>query len=100
MALEREKICVEMRAWLQEASLEPEAAAAADERTDLLESGVIDSFGMLDLLTWIDERYGVFIEFGEGDDVLTRIGDLADRVLAEQGAAKAEGVAPGASSAG
>jgi acyl carrier protein len=84
MALERQKVCAELIDWVAEASLEPDAAGILDESTDLIETGVIDSFGMLDLLTWIEERYGVFIEFGEDDEVLTQIVQLASRVVAEQ----------------
>lgn len=54
--------------------------------TDLLAEGIIDSFGLLELLEFLDERFGVEVEF-EGPDAerLTELGELC-RHVAERAA--------------
>jgi acyl carrier protein len=45
---------------------------------DLLESGVIDSFGVIELITDVNERFGLDIDFEELDpDGLTIVGPFS-----------------------
>jgi acyl carrier protein len=45
---------------------------------DLLTEGVIDSFGIVELIMRLEERYGFEIDFSELDvDNLTRIGPVS-----------------------
>ncbi|MEU3838504.1 acyl carrier protein [Streptomyces sp. NPDC028635] len=34
-------------------------AAELDDHTDLLDSGVIDSLGLLKVIAWLEDRYGI-----------------------------------------
>jgi len=36
-----------------------------DPDYDLLESGIVDSLGLLTVLAWVEDRFGVEIEVGE-----------------------------------
>jgi acyl carrier protein len=48
---------------------------------DLLLEGVIDSFGIVELISALEERYGLEFEFDElAPDDLTRIGPLSSYV--------------------
>ncbi|MDP9260468.1 MAG: acyl carrier protein [Actinomycetota bacterium] len=48
---------------------------------DLLLEGVIDSFGVVELVLMLEERFGVQFDFDELEaDDLTRIGPLAEYV--------------------
>ncbi|HWE81810.1 MAG TPA: phosphopantetheine-binding protein [Gaiellaceae bacterium] len=56
---------------------------ALPDSFDLLVEGVIDSFGILELVVQIEERFGAEIDFSEIDpDELTRIGPLSRYVQA------------------
>ena len=45
---------------------------------DLLLEGVIDSFGVVELITWLEERFAVEFDFDElSADDLTKVGPLA-----------------------
>ena len=49
---------------------------------DLLLEGVIDSFGIVELIGALEERYGLEIDFDElAPDDLTRIGPLSSYVV-------------------
>lgn len=51
---------------------------ALPDSFDLLVEGVIDSFGILELVVQIEERFGAELDFAEIDpDELTRIGPLS-----------------------
>jgi acyl carrier protein len=51
---------------------------------DLLLEGVIDSFGIVELIGALEERYGVEFDFDElAPDDLTRIGPLSSYVAAK-----------------
>jgi acyl carrier protein len=70
-----------MRAWLEAMVDDPQQAALVQDETNLLADGVIDSFGMLELLTWVEERFGVFVDFADDDNLrLLHFGALADHV--------------------
>jgi acyl carrier protein len=61
-----------------------EAAAVPDD-FDLLTEGVIDSFGIVELVMQLEQRYGFEIDFSALDaDDLTRIGPLS-RHVSQQG---------------
>ncbi len=48
---------------------------------DLLLEGVIDSFGVVEIIASLEERFGLEFDFGELDaDDLTRIGPLSSYV--------------------
>jgi acyl carrier protein len=54
------------------------AAADVPSSFDLLLEGVIDSFGIVELISALEERYGLEFEFDElAPDDLTRIGPLS-----------------------
>lgn len=53
---------------------------------DLLTEGVIDSFGIVELVMQLEKRYGFEIDFSELDaDDLTRIGPLSRHVSHQGG---------------
>jgi acyl carrier protein len=63
----------------------PNAAAAIPDDFDLLLEGIIDSFGMLELVGAIEDRFTLEVDLEALDpDQMTRIGPLA-RYVAEQG---------------
>lgn len=57
-----------------------------DPEYDLLEGGIIDSLGLLTIVAWIEDRFGVAVDAGEiGEDDLRSvraIGALIDSALA------------------
>lgn len=60
------------------------AASDVPDSFDLLLEGVIDSFGIVELIGALEERYGVEFEFDElAPDDLTRIGPLSTYVAAK-----------------
>lgn len=65
------------------------AGLAADE--SLTESGVLDSMGVLELITFIEEQYGFSVPdedtLPENLDSVTRLVDYVERRLAGVGAA-------------
>jgi acyl carrier protein len=57
------------------------APADVPSSFDLLLEGVIDSFGIVELISALEERYGLEFEFDElAPDDLTRIGPLSSYV--------------------
>jgi acyl carrier protein len=57
------------------------AAADVPSSFDLLLEGVIDSFGIVELIAALEERYGLEFDLGElAPDDLTRIGPLSSYV--------------------
>jgi acyl carrier protein len=57
------------------------APAEVPASFDLLLEGVIDSFGVVELIGALEERYGLEIDFDElAPDDLTRIGPLSSYV--------------------
>ena len=57
------------------------AAAEVPGSFDLLLEGVIDSFGIVELIGTLEEQYGLEIDFDElAPDDLTRIGPLSSYV--------------------
>jgi acyl carrier protein len=43
-------------------------ARELDPDYDLLESGIVDSLGVLTVLAWVEDRFGVEIDVGEIDE--------------------------------
>ena len=86
------------------ASVDAAAGAAVDlsDDVDLLEDGLLDSFGLLELIGELERRYGVVLAFDDVDldgDDLTRLGPLSRYVAAapqRYGAEGAEGSRAGA----
>ena len=65
----------------QEVGLDPDAAT---DDFDLLENGIVDSLGLLELIADLEERFGLEIDFeGAEPEELTGLGALSRRV-AEQ----------------
>jgi acyl carrier protein len=53
-----------------------------DDETDLLATGIIDSFGFLDLISEIEEKSGLSIELGDVDpDALSSLRGLVNNFL-------------------
>jgi acyl carrier protein len=44
------------------------AAYELDPDYDLLENGIVDSLGVLTVLAWVEDRFGVEIDVGEIDE--------------------------------
>jgi acyl carrier protein len=44
------------------------AAYELDPGYDLLENGIVDSLGVLTVLAWVEDRFGVTIDVGEIDE--------------------------------
>jgi acyl carrier protein len=66
--------------------LQAKGVAPADVPSsfDLLLEGVIDSFGIVELIGALEERYGLEFDFDElAPDDLTRIGPLSSYVAAK-----------------
>jgi acyl carrier protein len=69
----------------------PGDGAEPDPGTDLLEAGIIDSIGVLTLVTWLEETFGFTVE--DEDVVPENLGSIAgitaytERKLAESGTA-------------
>ena len=65
-------------------------ASQIDTDYDLLEGGIIDSLGLLTIVAWIEDRFGVAVDAGEiGEDDLRTvraIGTLIDTATAAAGA--------------
>jgi acyl carrier protein len=60
------------------------ASAEVPASLDLLLEGVIDSFGIVELIGALEEQYGVEFDFDELEpDDLTRIGPLSSYVAAK-----------------
>lgn len=71
---------------LAEAGLEP---AGVPDDLDLLDAGVIDSFGILELIGEVEERFAIEIDFDELDpEGMTVLGTFA-AFVADQAAAQA-----------
>jgi acyl carrier protein len=80
----------EVRAYILASLATPLAAKGLDphevpDSFDLLIEGVIDSFGIVELVGQLEERFGFEIDFSDLDaDDLTRIGPLS-RYVEDQG---------------
>jgi acyl carrier protein len=77
----REFILARLESHLAARGLEP---AELDDSFDLLIEGVIDSFGIVELVMQLEERFGFEVDFSGLDaDDLTRIGPLSRHVEAQ-----------------
>jgi hypothetical protein len=79
----------QLRAWLHERVMEPVSLDSLGDGSDLLADGIVDSFLMLELLQWIEDEHGVFIDFADETLGLTRFGALADHVAVHRPAPEA-----------
>lgn len=70
---------------LRTAGIEP---AQVGDDFDLLESGVIDSLGLLELIPQVEDRFGIEIDFEEMDpENMTIVGPFSRFVTAQAQAA-------------
>lgn len=76
-----------IREFLQSRFRSALAGRALDDDAPLFSSGVIDSFGVLELIAFLEDSFGVTIDTSRHDltefDSLTKVVDLLDRIGAE-----------------
>lgn len=71
----------ELAEALADAGLDP---AAFGDDLDLVESGLLDSFGLLEILTAVEDRFGLEVDFEALDPAdLTKVGPLCRFVAAQ-----------------
>jgi len=71
---------------LSEAGIDP---ASVSDDLDLLDAGLIDSFGILELIAEVEQHFGVEIDFDRLDpEGLTVLGTFAGFVATEIGATR------------
>lgn len=76
----REKIMQALRAFIAEGH--PEKVEAIEEETNLFKSGVLDSLGVVTMVTFIDEKFGCSLDFEElTEENLGSLKSLTDLVL-------------------
>ena len=68
----------QVRAFLAEHFPSPDGAAVAGDAS-LFETGILDSMGVLTLVTWLEETFGFTVE---DDEVLPENIDGIDRLVA------------------
>jgi acyl carrier protein len=79
----------DLRSALLETLAEPLTAVGLDPDTvpddlDLLAAGVIDSFGLLELIAALEDRFGTTLDFADlAADELTVVGPLTRHLLAQ-----------------
>jgi len=79
----------DVRSALLETLAEPLAAVglapdSVPDDLDLLGAGVIDSFGLLELIAALEDRYGTTLDFGDlAAEDLTVVGPLTRHLLAQ-----------------
>jgi len=82
----RDYVLLSLAEPLADSGLDP---AAVPDDLDLLDAGVIDSFGILELIAGVEEHFGVEIDFDELDpEGLTVLGTFASFVAIEVQAAR------------
>lgn len=59
----REQVMQSLREFIAEGH--PEKIETLEEETDLFKSGVLDSLGVVSLVTFIDEKFGCSLDFEE-----------------------------------
>jgi acyl carrier protein len=71
--------------FLRELSPKARDQPLGDE-TNMVQSGLIDSFGLLELVSKLEARFGMSIDIGAVDfETFTTIGGLGDAVRAQLG---------------
>lgn len=87
MADSRSEILAKLRQYLQDTLLIQ--AEALDESADLFQNGMIDSFGMIELVSFIDAAFGIKLD---NDDLvsseLSSLGGMIQLVQAHQQAGR------------
>ena len=79
----------DLRSALLETLAEPLAAVGLDpedvpDDLDLLAAGVIDSFGLLELIAALEDRYGTTLDFADlAAEELTVVGPLTRHLTAQ-----------------
>ncbi|HHI78891.1 MAG TPA: acyl carrier protein [Planctomycetes bacterium] len=58
-------ITKEIRAFLEENYLLSDDGSKLDENTSLLDEGIIDSTGVLELITFLEDEFGITVEDDE-----------------------------------
>lgn len=84
----------QVREFIVESFFVADAADLADD-VSLIDSGIVDSTGMLDVILFLEERYGIHVEDHETTpanlETIGRIADFVDRKRAEAGAETGDG---------
>lgn len=91
MANDRQTIEKDLRQFLADNFILDDGGAGLGADASLTESGVIDSMGVLELITFIEERFGFAVPdtdtLPENLDSISRLIDYVERRLSEVGAA-------------
>jgi len=76
--MEQDNIKEEIRKYILSKFLPGEKAANLRDDTPLRTSGIVDSIGMLEMVSFIEERYGIEVDAYEaGVENFDRIEDIA-----------------------
>ena len=66
--MQEEELIRLIRSWVQENTLDPELAETSLETdTDLLTTGILDSIGFIELLTYLETELGYQIDLATAD---------------------------------
>lgn len=91
MATKVQEIEQEVRAFLAENFILDDGGAGIDREASLTGTGVLDSMGVLEVIMFIEERYGISVAeedtVPENLDSIVNIGGYVERRLAEAEAA-------------
>ena len=75
-----ESLRTRIRAWIVASLLDGDGRGLQDD-TDLLESGVLDSFGILELVAFLEETFGVSLDPADlPADTFRTLGQIAEAV--------------------
>jgi acyl carrier protein len=81
---DRETVRQELRAFLAEAT--PESTQAIEDDENLLESGIVDSFRIVSLAAFIEEKFDVPLDFDRVEEKdFANLTALTDLVMAQAG---------------
>ena len=79
----RQQICDTLKEFILREFLPGEPAENLDDSTPLIAGAIVDSIGIMKLVLFIDEKYGVEVEPHEmGEEFLGTIADIVKTVSA------------------
>ena len=82
--MEKQAVMAAIRSYIEEKILEGDADSL-DENTELLELGILDSFAIVELLSFIESDFGVQIGLDAvAPEKFSTISVIADLVVANQ----------------
>lgn len=82
----KDEIKAAVRAYIGAQFLPDEDPENIGDDVELIDSGVLDSLATLNLVSWLEERFGVRVEAHEVDvDHLNTLNLIADLVVAKRG---------------